>query len=75
MFQVKEQSVLLFSKQRATDYWKCQGLDGNRGQNSLKKQVELENDRGASASAVVFHSQINPHYPRQPFLAEFVSFL
>jgi hypothetical protein len=37
--------------------------------------VELQNDREAGASAVVFHSQINPHYPRQPFLAEFVSFL
>jgi len=38
-------------------------------------QVDLENDRGASASAVVFHSQIKPHYLRKPFLAEFVSFL
>jgi len=32
-------------------------------------QVKLENERGASASAVVSHSQVNPHYPRQPFLA------
>jgi len=30
-------------------------------------QVEQETDREAGASAAVFHSLVNAHYPRQPF--------